>query len=305
MDHLVVPIAKADLRPRRGGRNTGPPKVFVAYRMNAPESARFRRTLGTLLTRYVPAVITDGNVPEGSRWADEIRSRIRSARLFVADVSGPSREVMLEFGVASNRPFVPVVATRAELHTLPDWLTVFQMGTYAGEGMAEVAFSLASQLRGETRVVHRRPTVIPNRVAIVARQADSWADPCLSAFADRAREFSLEVKIYRPEELHSYEDLADILRSWLIVASLSGAQTDHAAHFLFGDVVGRPTTGGRGGLHRSAIAVLENPADPGAFLADSARRVGRQRLGWCSPADLQARGVPHLRRFKQWVVSGS
>src|SRR4051794_15316879 len=93
-----------------GGGRAHPAKggsVFIAYRMNDHTSRAFRAGIEERLKSIGAVSVLDGRVREGDAWAQVIRGRINSSRLIIADVTGPSREVLFEVGFARNKPLIP------------------------------------------------------------------------------------------------------------------------------------------------------------------------------------------------------
>src|SRR5207249_8089711 len=133
LEIVVVDIQTDDLfRGRRGGPAAQKPAIFCAYRMTSPQSLQMRHDLESRLDAATNVFVLDGRVADGEPWASTIRDRIKRSRLVVADVSGPSREVLFELGFARNKALVTIVETDQHRERLPRWLPSFQMSAYSG-----------------------------------------------------------------------------------------------------------------------------------------------------------------------------
>lgn len=313
MDYITVEVHRDILlgikdRPwRKQNRN-----VFIAYRM----SDLFSRAMRTDLEQSIremdgEIVVFDGRVPEGIPWANEVRRRIDRSRLVVIDVTGPSREVMFELGLASNKPFIPVVHRQIDRDNLPAWLTAFQMSAYDGTGLPRLAAEIVTMLRTvlPKSAIYRRPPAVPGMIVWLESRGSTVFDDSYERVANLAQRYSLQIQRVDPHDLPSFDDLRGMLRAWMVIACMDGRSSDHAGHFFLGDVVGRRRAGsgaGRGQwLQRRGIALVLTERDRTLLVADSARRVSRGILTPVTAENILEVTEPAFATYRRWLLSDS
>jgi hypothetical protein len=308
-DVVVVDIPMDVLFPGSGGpRRPSSASVFIAYRMNDPVSRRFRASFERRLKRLGAFHAVDGNVRGGDPWAVTIRKRIEKARAVVADVTGPSREVLFELGVAGNKPLIPVVAREADRGRLPKWLTSLQILPYEGTGLVKVAEAVANRLEGASPRQRFRPSPLPGRVVWLQDRDADWATSALVRFGNLCQEAGLAVTVVYPDQLGSFEDLSAHLRAWLMVACIDGGKQDYAAHFFAGDIVARRRAGaghGRGeSLSRLAVVLVRDEPSLETFVADSLRRVPEDAVRvFVSQSDFFEGMRAVLKKYQRWLLA--
>ena len=71
------------------------------------------------------------------------------------DVTGPSLEVMFEFGFAGNMTsFLPVVRRQEDRERLPAWLTAFQVPAFEEMGARLLAVDVVTALRTASKACY-------------------------------------------------------------------------------------------------------------------------------------------------------
>jgi hypothetical protein len=254
-------------------------------------------------------VVFDGKVQEGVPWADEVRRRIDRSRLLVIDVTGPSREVMFELGLASNKPFIPIVHRQEDRDNLPAWLTAFQMSAYDGTGLPRLAAEIVTMLRTAfpKSATYRRPPAVPGMIVWLQSRSSAMFDESYERVANLAQRYSLNIQRVDPHDLPSFDDLRAILRAWMVIACMDGRSSDHAGHFFLGDVVGRRRAGsgaGRGQwLPRRGIALVPTDRDRTLVVADSVRRVSQSILTSVTIENILEVVEPTFAAYRRWLLS--
>ncbi len=292
MDSVVVSSTKAAFlgRARAGGRKTTP-AVFIAYRMNDPSSSKMRTDLERALNEARTVSVLDGNVDDGLPWAEEIRRRIDKARLIVADVTGPSKEVLFEYGFAGNKYVILVVHRRRDQSTLPNWITVVQLPPpYESGEITRLADSVGTKVITRPEGHRRRPTPVPGTALWIQDQKSGWADVHFERVRNRLSESSIDLDRRMASDIESLEELRSCLRAWLVVTCLDGLSADYLGHFLLGDIIGRPKAGvgsGKGeSVLRLGIALTESDDTSGKVADSVLRAVGRSlKVGSSSTID--------------------
>jgi hypothetical protein len=278
MDKLVVALSSDELTHTwMPTRSTKRQSVFVAFRMNDARSTRLRTEIESLLHHYVDVDVVDGRVAYGEDWAPQIRDRIKSSSLVLVDVTGPSKEVLFEFGFAANRDCVPVVHSRSDLDRIPRWITSKDLGIYEGVGLAEIAEKIARRLTDSKVPVRRRPAAVPGLVTILTAGRLSWEVEVVDKIENLVAERGGTFQLVNADSLQSPEELRKALMAWMLIACVDGGGQDYAAHFLLGDIVARPRAGsgpGRGEfLQRKGLVLVRSELDGQTCVADSLRRV--------------------------------
>ncbi len=252
------------------------PSIFVAYRMNVPESKLFRSDFeeAVQLRRELSDFrVLDGHVPAGTSWASEIRKRIKDAKVLVGDVTGMSSEVMFElgFGYGLRKTTVPVVARPAAVSELPQWLGATQMGHYSDKaGIGGILSDIASHVSDpEFSRPQKAPAPIPS-LAVWLRLLE-WNENASQQFVQICRKLSIKHEIYDDSNFDE-TTLRRAASASLLVVSLDGREADSFIHYVCGAVVAHPNVGPGKRLQRR-ILVIERPNQQSrGFIADSLRR---------------------------------
>jgi len=305
MDFINVKVSKEALLGR-GGSAKRKPTIFVAYRMSNPSSITFRSEFAAALREHGDVDIVDGHVDDGIPWAEEIRRRIKRAKLVVADVTGPSRDVVFEAGVASNKPLLPVVHKDSDRDDLPDWITAWQIRAYGGAGSARIADTAWNRLAVSNLRGGNRPPPIPGRIVWLQSRDSEWADTAFDRFRLLARERDLTIDRVYPEDLTSNQDLRQHLMAWLMIGCADGGQQDYAIHYFAGDIVARPDSGsgkGAGEKIRRAMIVLSPDVQTRQLaVANSVTRAPSQLIASCTEDGFAALAHKHLDRYRSWLL---
>ena len=309
MDQVTVDIQRdvlLGLRDRAWRRRNH--VVFIAYRMNDPDSRYMRVNLERSIQEIDSEItVLDGKVLQGVPWANEVRKRIKRSRLLVIDVTGPSREVMFELGFGSNKPFIPVVHKDEDRDILPAWLTAFQMSTFEETGLPRLAAEVVTTLRATLpkSATYRRPPAVPGVVIWLDSRQSPKFDGAFEKVSILARRYSLRVNRVNPRDLPSFDDLRQLLRAWMVIACMDGGSSDHAGHFFLGDIAGRRLAGagsGRGqSLQRRGVALVPGEQDLSLLIADSVRRVSRSILTPVTAENILMEAEPMFSAYRRWL----
>lgn len=299
MDFLTTYLEKDRyLREPGGGGPSKKPTVFIAYRMSSNASRKFRSELELLLD---DCTIKDGHVGPGVDWAPEVRRRIKNSKLLVADLSGPSREVLFELGFAGNKDMIPVALDQAAWATLPRWITSKQVQEYASGGIHNIAESVRLRVQSQRRV-RNRPPPVPGQLAFITRRGGGWFDSTRARIELLCNEYETDFFEYLEEDLQSPEDLRAALRASIIVGVIDGLQQDYVVHYLLGDIVRRSPAGAGSkegqGLKRVGIALLETRASE-QYVADSLRRVSSSQIADVTPEEIDRPLRQALERYRR------
>lgn len=314
MDQLTLKLPWASLMEAGGGgpRGRARPAVFVAYRFDNHASRQLRKELQDAAEQSGDVDVLDGHVEPGDHWAPEVRKRIKRSRLIVADVTGPSREVLFEMGFAGNKPLFPVIDRAHDRGELPSWVTIDQIAAYGGTGIAQVVDGVLHRARDPVRKPRRqqRPSPVPGHVVWLQGRGSEWASSARVRFENLAREGGLAVVHVAPEDLYSSEDLREHLRAWVVVGCIDGGSHDYAAHFFFGDIIGRLRAGSGTGagqsLSRVAIVFAPTRELVDDLVADSVRRVERDHIRLIATQDELLHEAKRLfSRYRKWLNAGS
>lgn len=274
-DTITVSRSPSSLMGSRGG-SAPAISVFVAYRMNVPESIRFRERFEDLLVgnpSLEGVTVVDGRVRAGERWAESIKSRLKNSKVVVGDVTGLRPEVTFElgYGYGLRRPLVPVVGTAEDLDLLPRWLTSLHVGTYQDQvALTGVVTSVLAQI-AERRIggLPRLPEAVPGVAVLLGDR--SWTTEVAATFKAAAARAGL-----RPEILSDDDDdehvMERALRASLLILRFNRGALDSLALFIAGAVVARPMIGhGAKMLRRQIVAVVDDTDDLAA-VAEGLRR---------------------------------
>ncbi len=248
--------------------------VFLALRMNSPESMGFRQALGEALGYRLGLKVTDGKVPSGTRWADAIRFRIRQSRAVIADVTGMRSNVLFEIGFAYGlqKPVIPVVAAPEVRGTLPHWLLATQIGDYATHsGILGIVSNVAAHL-SDPKLSRMPRTAVPVPGLAVWFRVFDWNNDAREKFQEAAGRGGL-----RAETLEESSDYELIIRratsASLLVISFDGTTSDALCHYICGAIVARPNAGYGARLLARRILLLTPPgAGHRELIADSLKR---------------------------------
>lgn len=278
VDYRVVALSPSEIMSP-GFRRRQRPSVFVAYRFHDRDSVDFRSRLEAMMAHHPSlshVAIHDGHVQPGVLWADTVRKLIGRSRLVIADLTGPSRDVMFEvgFGYGLRKPIVPVVGSSARLD-VPQWLTSIQAGRYTSD--IELNALLAAVDFNVTRAGSHRPPRSPEGVpglAVWLGRAD-WAEESWQQFVSNAEAGGLRTEQIGFETRESPDVGADdfelVGSASLLVAVLDGTARDMFVHFLCGCVMAKPDVGVIAPRLKRRILLLPRPDQRVADLvADSA-----------------------------------
>lgn len=299
MDDLVVKMSSRQILHPHGFNASQIKRVFIAYRMGVPASEHMRESLSGLLRARGFEVI-DGQVLKGQYWAPEIRKRLKSANLIVADVTGPSREVIFELGAVGPKPEFPIVEAQRDLDSAISWLGSYELATYGGTHITSVASRAEQMLVTRKPVNSVRPPPWPGMVVWLESKEYRWSGPMKDQVRERCLKAGLEFIDASLRTHTAPEDVRELLRSSLVIAVMSGGPEDVLAHYLIGDVVSRPTAS-KGALARFAITVSQDDAAERLLVASSVRQLP-SRFCRCvtrstEVVELVARRIEGYRRF--------
>lgn len=289
-------------RRRRGGPRKD--RAFLAYRMNEPSSKAMHDALNVELGRRSVQLL-DGKLDGGEDWAPTIRRRIKESKVFVADVTGPSREVLFELGCSSNKPVLPIVSSKAEFRNVPLWISTTQLIPYEGAvGVTRVADRVAGILSSRSGTGFQRHPAVPGRVVWLHGSDTDWDADTRRRVELSCREVGADFRPINADDVTSPEDLRDILSGWLVFVLLDGGPQDYLAHYLLGDVVARRRAGSGNGkgeyIDRSAVILTRTHDDYDLYAADSVQRVSKNTIasGVCESANSIA--MARLANFRAW-----
>jgi hypothetical protein len=308
MDYVTIDIHRDIVlglkgKPRRKKSHS----IFIAYRMNDPDSLQMRRDLEESIREIDDGIkVLDGKVLHGLPWANEVRSRIERSGLLVIDVTGPSLEVMFELGFAGNKPFIPIVRRQEDRDRLPEWLTAFQMPAFEETGIQLLATDVVTALRRllPKPAMYRRPPPVPGMIVWLESRNSTMFGDSYERFAHRAQRYSLNVEQVDPQDLPSFDDLRKLLRAWTVIACMDGGPADQAGHFFLGDVAGRRRAGsgaGRGqSLQRRGVALVHKEQDVPLVVAGSVRRMATSTLTAVTVENMLRDTEPLLATYRRW-----
>lgn len=304
MDNVTINISSSRLLGSRP-RNKSKPKVFIAYRMNDESSIAMRDEIESILREDSIEVLT-GQMGDGMDWAPEIRARIASCKLVIADVTGPSKEVLFEYGLAINKPTIPIIQAASDENSIPRWITARNYRIYGGLGTREIANSVTTQILSTgNQTIRNRPLPPPiaGRVTWIASR-NTRSDTGVEVVRRLSLERGLDFREIYCEDLESPEDIRDVLRSWLTIARINCGPQDYIAHFAFGDIVARLRTGhaSKKGeyIDRRCVAVCDNEIHQRSCLADSVRRVSRDVITILRTDEIAGYFEPTFKHFQKW-----
>lgn len=253
------------------------PSIFLAFRMDVPESRKFREDLSRLLAhhhRLASFLVRDGHTPGGTNWPREVRNRIKKAKLVVGDVTAMKPDVMFELGFAVQlqKPIIPVTDTKENRVKLPTWLTQIQMETYADDPEIQAILSsiedhLFSQ-RLERTMFARQPV---SDLAVWLKRTDWNAHEC-DQFETVIERENLRAETLSNIAFTDEQRIERAISAWLLVASLDGTREDSLVHFICGAIVARPKLWRDSDHKRTIIIVEESDNSKGSFVADSLKR---------------------------------
>lgn len=283
-------------------------KTFIAYRNKPQKHLQFRDQLVEALQNEGMTPVHGGDVPAGNRWPQLIRSRITDSKIVVADLTGPSREVLVEAGFAATKPSIYVTDTAESRQKLPRWIDSTQMLTFEGTGFTRIVQEIAiAHTKGGAPPSLTRGKAAPDRVLLVRRADSEWTQDLESRLEERSRESGLRFRALDPRDIQSYEDLADCLNGWCYIFALDGGEVDLLQHFMIGDLVGRRKAGsgtqGRELIERRGVCVLKPDLKPELALADSAARLPESLLAKARDTDHAFRIVAEFfdKRRDAWL----
>lgn len=295
------------LRVRRGVGQA--PTVFVAYRMEFEESKQFRQNLESAIGMHPNLAnfrVIDGRVRPGVEWADEIRKRIKSAKVVVADVTGMRPDVLFELGFAFGlrRLVIPVVSKPEERTDLPYWLGATQFGQYGVKGgLRGIVSSIEAYFFDPTFSKIRRPPEPVPSLAVWMRVLD-WNRTSSDQFVTAIQRAGLKFEVLDDQ----MKDELLIRRggsATLLAVSLDGTTRDALIHYICGVVVSKPYAGYASKRLARKIIVLEpEGVEKRTFAADSLSRCGDTVAITCAEKVLDET-TPFTECHRRWLSGGS
>jgi hypothetical protein len=288
-----------------GGHSSKAPMIFIAYRMQIPDSIHFRKDLEQAIHSYpdlIHFVVKDGHVPIGSQWADKIRQLIKDAKVVIGDVTGMRPDVLFELGFAFGlgKVVIPVVSSHAEVQMLPTWLGATQVGRFEDRtGLASILTSVSAHLVDpEYSRPRRTPQAIPG-LALWARTL-SWNAHALEVFKATAHREDLRFDVKgEPEPDESI--IRRAASASLLVVSLDGTAGDALMHYLCGAIVAKPSAGyGNRKLIRRILILEEPGARKIGYVADSLRRC-HQTARVITIDELNSEIVEFSAAYRKWM----
>ena len=314
MDSIELNFSWQDLfNPAGGGpRKATQARIFLAYPFSSSSGQRLRKALADAADRVGGVEILDGHVADGVAWAPEVRKRIKKSKLVVADLTGPSIEVVFELGFAANKRVVPVVHRKSDVSALPAWITADQVTTHQGTELITTVERIL-RIAGSRTTSRVREIPAPGHILFIQGEAADWADRYWADLAAMATSAAMPYPPQRitPETLYSPEDIAAYLNAWLVVGCLDGTPADLATHFFVGDTVARDSAGagpGKGeSIGRHAIVLAKSSPAMDRHLADSARRLPQERLTRVTDQHaLEHTLAHHIQRYNAFLrVAGA
>lgn len=309
MDSVVVNITKSELYGKpTGGKAASIPTIFVAFRMQDAISIEFRKKIQIELERSRDVRVIDGRAEPGRPWLKHIKTQIKKSKIVIADVTGPSREVIFEFGVAGGKPHVPVVETASHRSTLPRWLTSMQITSFEDGSTRDVSDYVLTKLSDPKLRGFGRPPPIPGKVVWLQYKGRDWPDEIFESFSNLCQEQGLTLEQLYPSDLESFDDVTDALRAWLFVGCIDGRDQDYAAHFFAGDIFSRAMCGAGPGkgekIQRKMIFVGRNNDDIENYVADSIKRVPSNLVRCTTNSEFISAVKRDLKRHKTWISGG-
>jgi hypothetical protein len=258
-----------------GGPRERRHSIFVAYRMAFDKSTTFRRQIEDILKRQPlghKIDIVDGRVRTGEDWAPTIRRRIERSRLVVGDLTGLRNDVLFELGFAYGlrKRVIPVTESAEARNRVPHWLLAKQIGLYETE--AQLVGVVSHLLAFLTDRYAARPVSSPDPTLGLA----VWLDfehslaPARDQFAATCEREGFFVEIAGPGQAGE-ELVHQGTRAHLLVAPLTGRESDAMVHFICGAIVARPQVG-YGSTLRRRIALLCPNGNVRGYAADSLLR---------------------------------
>lgn len=305
--HKITRRESDVLRVRRGRSKA--PTVFVAYRMKFEKSKKFRKKIEDAMRRYPNlsvCEVSDGHVPDGEKWADVIRGRIKRAKVIVGDVTGMRPDVLFELGFAFglSKVVIPVVSDPGEREGIPYWFGARQIGHYNDEvGLMGILSSIEAHLCDPEFVKKPKKLYAVPSLAVWMRVLN-WSRTASEQFATAAKQEGLKVEIL-DDETPDEQWIRRAGSAALLVVCLDGTERDSLAHFICGVVVSRPQVGYATKQLARRILVLEPPTvKQRRFTAGSLSRCEEIVLvtGMDKVADETAR---FGRRYKEWLCTSS
>jgi hypothetical protein len=286
--------------------STKTPRVFVAFRMNDPASIQMRTELADALLADGGILVDDGRVAPGLEWAPTIRKRIKTAKLVVADVSGPSRDVLFELGFAAGKHIIQVVPSAESRDHLPRWMTSVQTATYLGTGTATLSAEIVRRIESKERLpTFRRPSPLPDLAVWLTGPNAEWAEEDRLAFLNLASEKSLRVREVNASDIETLDDLKRGLNGWLLVVPIDGQDHDYLGHFAIGDVAARLAAGAGHGagesMQRLAVILVRDTAATDTWVADSVRRVPSQTVSVVHAGRLCESIAHRVKSYQRWL----
>jgi hypothetical protein len=302
---IDVEMAEAEIF--KGGWGTAaPPSIFIAYRMQNPESITFRRKLEEAIRRAPKldgATVLDGHVHAGVPWAAQIRDSLKKCKLVVADVTGMRPDVMFELGLASGlgRPAIPVmVGSSREPSELGRWLTSSQIARFsASQDASDTVRSIIAHLSDPEILRNSKlPEPIPGLMVWLRKL--EWNSHMCEQFVSFSTRNSLKQEVWS-DDIDDDQVIRRAARASVLVVSLDSTEKDAMMHFICGSVLAKPKAGVASHRLNRRILILEEPVlrDRG-LIAESLRRCS-EIVTIVDPRSLITQLESFLADYKRWT----
>ena len=280
VQYLIVDFNISDLLS--SGPRSKSNKIFVAYRFKSPHSIAFRQKIETKIKTsdsLKEIDVIDGHVEGGKSWASEIRRRLSTSKLVVADLTALSPEVLFECGFAwgLNKIILPVVKDKSKLFGLPVWLTDLQILSYTTDSECnKVLDAISDNLMKSQRVRNQKGLNKPDPKKAIWIYGGNEFDVYRQHLLQTAKRFELELpEEDLPQSLNDADEnlINDILKSSLIIGFVNNTQSDSFIHFATGLVMSKPLAGdAHNKIRRKVILAIQRGLNIKDVVADSAVR---------------------------------
>ena len=299
---VIVSLTGHELMGKPIFRTPAQRRVLIAYRMQNDKSIAMRKELGRLLEARKIEVL-DGQVKNFDDWPTIIRKRISSARMVIADASGPSREILFEMGFSGAKALLPIVEKEEDRNAIPSWITSQHVPEYRGTGVSSIATSVDLAFSSPPKLL-RRPLSAPGKISWIEDEGADWCHRARDLVENACREAGLTFNVYN-YALYSPEELMELCSSWIVVGAVDGTRQDYLTHFMLGDVASRRGAGsGRKmgeGLMRTAILMTPSDRPRDQWVASSVLRVTRDIISPATELTCPALVLGHIKRFQRWL----
>jgi hypothetical protein len=278
MDRFVVKVSREEILGQVAARSRAKRGIFVCFLFGDPESRQLRQRIEVAMTDVHQEVFDGERILSGD-WASTIRERLQKSRFVVADVTGPSLEILFEIGLAGNHELVLCARDETSRRALPAWLTGASIHAYAGEGTSLLIADLQTMVRRPKRpyIKPRPQPVLGSAVWLQSRDSD-WAEPLYVRVQQQAQTTGIQLERLYPEDLRSFDDTKEWLSSQYVFTCLDGGPQDFSGHFFIGDVAARNVESQAKRLTRRAFIVRKDFPRGWQWVADSVQRLPREKV---------------------------